>query len=406
MTTTDRRAFLLHATGALTGLSLLPDALPSAPRRLAAPLSLGLIGAGRQGRAILAELAQLPDVTVRAVCDTSPARLRAALDRAPGAEGTGDYRAVLSRTDLQGVLVATPTHLHRAIVLEAIQAGRHVYCEAPVAHTAEDANALAAAAQGARTVVATGFHARANPVYRRAASFVGSDTLREPVSAYAQSNRKTTWRFPASEPGTDRAVNWRLDPEVSVGLAGELGAHQFDVMAWLLGGPPARITGRGAIRLHQDGRTPFDTVSAELVWANGVALQWSATLASSFGGQYEVLHCVNAAIKLAGGHAWLFKEIDSPTQGWEVYATRQQFFNDEGIVLVADATKLAAQGRLKEGGGLPQTPLHYALADFCTAATEGRAPACGMADGARATVLGILTNQAITSGGVVEVPAL
>ncbi len=405
MSGSDRRSFLLQTAGALTGLSLLPDVLPAVPARLAAPLSLGLIGAGRQGRAILGELAQLPDVTIAAVCDTSPARLRIAQERAPAAAAFAEYRELLARNDVQGVLVATPTHLHRAIVADAVQAGKHVYCEAPIAHTVDDTRALAALAAGARTTVAAGFQARANPVYRRAASFLGSDTLRDPVSLYAQANQKTSWRFPAPDPGTGRAANWRLDPAVSTGLAGELGSHQFDVAAWFLDGLPERITGRGAIRLHADGRTVFDTVQAELVWPGGVSLQWNATLAGSFGGQYEVLHFQNAAMKLAWTHAWLFKEVDSPTQGWEVYATRQQFFNDEGIVLVADATKLAAQGRLKEGAGLPQTPLHYALADFCAAAVEGKPPACDMAAAARATILGILANQAITTGAPVTVPA-
>lgn len=391
-----RRSFLRATTGALAGIAILPEERILAPRR-AAPRRIGLIGAGRQGRAIIAELLQIPEATVAVVCDTSPARLRTALERTPGAEAVADYRAVLGRPDLDAVIVATPTHLHRPIVLDAIEAGKHVYCEAPVAHTVEDARALAAAALGAKTVVAAGFQGRANPVYRRAAGFLGSDTLRDPVSMVAQSNRKTSWRFPASEPGTDRAVNWRLDPEVSLGLAGEAGAQQFDVAAWFLGGTPARVSGRGAVRLHQDGRTIFDTVSAELVWPSGIAMQWSATLASSYGGQFEVLHCVNAAIRTAWTHAWLFKEVDSPTQGWEVYATRQQFFNEEGIVLVADATKLAAQGRLKQGSMLPNTPLWYALADFLAATSEGKPPACSMADGARATILGIRTNQAILS---------
>jgi predicted dehydrogenase len=261
---------------------------------------------------------------------------------------------------------------------------------------------MADGSAGSKTAVAAGFLGRSNPLYRRAASFLGSDTLRDPVSVVAQSNRKTSWRFPANEAGTDRVVNWRLDPDVSLGLAGEIGAQQFDVASWFLGGAPARVTGRGAIRLHNDGRTVFDTVSAELVWANGVAMQWSATLASSYGGQFEVFHHVNAAMRLASTQAWLFKEVDSPQQGWEVYATRQQFFNDEGIVLVADATKLAAQGRLKQGAMLAESPLYYALADWLTAATEGRAPACPMADGVKATIIGIRTNEAIVSGKTVE----
>jgi predicted dehydrogenase len=218
-----------------------------------------------------------------------------------------------------------------------------------------------------------------------------------------QANRKTSWRFPASEAGTDRAVNWRLDPDVSLGLAGEIGAQQFDVATWLLGGPPVRASGRGTLRLHQDGRTVYDTVHAGLAWENGVTMQWSATLASSFGGQFETLHCVNAAIRLAWTHAWLFKEVDSPTQGWEVYATKQQFFNEEGIVLVADATKLAAQGRLRQGAMLAETPLYYALSDFLAAASEGRPPACTMVDGARSTILGIRTNEAIVRGATLTV---
>ncbi|HET9513524.1 MAG TPA: Gfo/Idh/MocA family oxidoreductase [Gemmatimonadales bacterium] len=402
---TDRRSFLLQTAGALTGIALLPEALPAEPLRLAAPVRLGLIGAGRQGRAIIGELQQIPDATLGVICDTNPARLRTAAERAPRVETAADHRAVLGRADIDAVIIATPTHLHRQIVTDAIQAGKHVYCETPLAHTIEDAQAMVQAAAGATKIVAAGLQPRANPVYLRAASFLGSDTLREPVSFLAQANLKTTWRFPASDPAMEQQVNWRLDPEVTTGLAGELGSHQFAVAAWFLGKLPARITGRGSIRLHQDGRTIADTVAAEMVWPDGVTLQWSATLASSFAGQYEVLHAVNASIRLAGTHAWLFKEVDSPTQGWEVYATRQQFFRDEGIVLVADATKLAAQGRLKEGGGLPHTPLYYALADFLTAAAEGKRPACSLADAFPGTASGILAHQAIVSGEPVTVPS-
>jgi predicted dehydrogenase len=393
-----RRNFLRTTASALTGIAILPDPRTLVRPILGAPQRVGLIGVGRQGRTIIGELQKIPEVTIGAVCDTSAARLRTAQERAPGAEGVADYRALLAKPDVGAVVVATPTHLHKQIVLDAIQAGKHVYCEAPVAHTVEDARAMAAATEGAKVAVAAGFQGHSNPIYRRAASFLGSDTLRDPVSVVAHSNRKTSWRFPASESGTDRAVNWRLDPDVSLGLAGEIGAQQFDVASWFLAGPPARVSGRGAIRLHNDGRTVFDTVSAELVWANGVAMQWSATLASSYGGQFEVFHHANAAIRLAWTHAWLFKEVDSPQQGWEVYATKQQFFNDEGIVLVADATKLAAQGRLKQGAMLAESPLYYALADWLSAASDGRTPACSMADGAKSSILGIRTNEAIVRG--------
>jgi predicted dehydrogenase len=402
---TDRRSFLLHAAGSLAGISLLPDLAVASPPRLGAPRRVAIIGAGRQGRAIVAELQKLPDVTIPVLCDTSPGRLKTSLERAPGAEGVADYRAVLARADIDAVVVATPTHLHRQVALDAIQAGKHLYLEAPIAHTLEDVRLIAAAAAAAKQVAYAGFQGRANPVYQRAFSFVGSDTLRGAVSLYAQSHRKTSWRFPAAEPGSEQAVNWRLDPAVSLGLAGELGAQQFDVALRYLGRLPTRISGHGTVRLHLDGRKVPDTALATLYWEDGVALQWQATLASSFGGQFEVLHAENAAIKTAWTHAWLFKEVDAPTQGWEVYATRQQIGNDEGIVLLADATKLDAQVERKRGEGLPYPSLYYALADFLACVDAGRKATVSIADAARATALGILTNQAIVTGTTVPVPS-
>jgi predicted dehydrogenase len=405
MSSSNRRTFLRQTAVSLAGISLLPDVLPAESVRLSAPTRIGLIGAGRQGRAMIAELQKIADAQVACVCDTSPSRLSSALERATGAEGHSDYRKILEKADVGVVIIATPTHLHKGIALDAIQAGKHVYLEAPIAHTIEDARAIAAAGAGTRAVIYAGFQGRANPVYQRAASLLGSDTTRDPVSLYAQYHRKTSWRFPPNEPGTEQTVNWRLDPAVSTGLAGEVGAQQFNVALWQLGKLPSRIVGHGTIRLHKDGRKVPDSVQAMLLWENGVAMQWQATLANSFGGQYEVIHCVNAAIKTAWSHAWLFKETDAPTQGWEVYATRQQQFNDEGLVLVADATKLSAQSALKKGAGLPYPPLYYALADFLTCVTQAKPATCTVGDGARATALGILVNQAVTSGEAVAVPA-
>lgn len=403
MSPSDRRRFLAQTAGALAGLSILSERLAAEPIRLREPLRVGLIGVGRQGRAIIAELQKLPDVTIAAVCDLSPSRLTLAGERAPGAELLSDWQTLVARDDIPALIIATPTHLHREIALTAIAAGRHVFLEAPIAHTVEDCLALAAAAEGARGVVQAGFQARSNPVYQRAQPLFRSE-LRDPVSIQAQYHQKTSWRFPAPDPGTARATNWRLDPAVSTGLAGEIGSHQFDVACWFRDQLPVRVSGRGGIRLHRDGREVADTIAVDLEWADGIVMRYDATLANSFGGQYEVFHGVNGAIKLAWSHGWLFKEVDAPTQGWEVYATRQQFFRDDGIILVADATKLAAQGRLKDGIGLPHPSLYYALADFLRSATEGTPTACTLRDGARASIVGILAHQAIATGTPVDIP--
>lgn len=400
----DRRAFITQTVGALTGLALMPHPADLLPRLAQGTLTkVGLVGTGRHGRAILTELQKISEVEVAALCDRSEARLALAQPRAQGAATFTDHRAMLdARPDITAVIVATPTHLHRTIVEDVMAAGRHVYCEAPLASTVEDCAAMAAAAAAAGTVCQAGFQGRSNPTYRRAQPLVRTE-LRDLISMAGQWHRKTSWRFPASGGDSDRQANWRLDPDVSVGLAGEVGAQQFDVAHWWRGSYPARIAGRGGVRFHRDGRTVADTIDLDLIWADDVVLRYSATLANSYGGQFEVVNGINGSIRLAWTHGWLFKEPDAPTQGWEVYATRQQIFSEEGIVLIANATQLAEQGQLQEGAGLPHPSLYYALMDFLKSVTEGAPVACSMAEGARASIVGILANQAVVTGREVVV---
>jgi predicted dehydrogenase len=403
----DRRTFIAQSVGALAAVALAPDLSFAVPRARSEPLRIALVGSGRHGRAILDELAKIAAVEVAAICDPVEARVRLGQERAAGAAAFAEHRALLdARPDIGAIVVATPTHLHRDIAIDALHAGRHVFCEAPLAATIDDCRAIADAAEAAAaagTLFQAGLYARSNPIYKRAWSLVRSDSVRDIVALHAQHNRKTSWRFPAPDRALERATNWRLDPDVSIGLAGELGTHQFDALSWFRGRPPRRITGSGTIRLHDDGRTIPDTIMLTLEWDDDVLLHYQATLASSYGGQFEVIHGTHAGIRLIGTHGWLFKEADSATQGWEVYAARQRFPGEEGIVLVADATQLAAQGRLAEGAGLQHPPLYYALVDFINSVTDGAPVACTAQDALQATTIGILANEAVKGRTTIDV---
>ncbi len=403
MTETDRRTFLLQA-GALTAAALVPGIAFAADVQLNAEISVAIIGMGRQGRSIAGELQKIKGVKVAAICDVDPGRLRSGARRVSGVATFETHSQLLDTAkDVSAVFIATPTHAHRTILEDAIAAGKHVYCEAPLASTVEDCKAITAAARGASTVCAAGLLARSNPVYKLARTFFRSDSVRDLIAMRAQSNDKTTWRNPSSDPAREKALNWRLDPALSTGLAGELGTHQFDVIHYYRGVYPTSIQGQGSIRLHKDGRKVYDTVSAALTFEDKSVLQYAATLGNSYEGTHEAFYGSNAAIKLAWTHGWMFKEADAPTQGWEVYANRQQFHNEEGITLIADATQLASQGKLKSGVGLPNPPLYYGLGDFLKSVTENTPVATTMQEGARATIIGILVDQAIRLGETVTI---
>ena len=399
----DRRAFLTHTMGALAGFAVLPAAHDLWPSLQATRVRVALVGAGRQGRAILTELQKIKEVEVAGVCDVVSSRLDAAKSRASSAQTFSDHRAMLDALkDVPAVIVATPTHRHRAIVADAIAAGRHVFCEAPLASTVDDCKAMVTLAQDAKTVCHAGFQGRSNPTYRRAQSLARPE-LRDVVSLFGQWHRKTSWRTPAAIGEGDADANWRLNPEVTTGLAGEVGAQQFDVAHWMRGKYPVRVSGRGAIRLHKDGRTVADSIDVDLMWDDDVTMRYQATLANSHGGQFELIHGVNGSMRLAWTHAWMFKEADAPTQGWEVYATRQRVIDQEGIVLIANATQLAEQGQLQEGVGLPHPSLYYALMDFLKSVTTGAPVACSFQEGARASIVSIHAHQAIISGKTIDI---
>ncbi|MFT7667913.1 MAG: putative dehydrogenase [Planctomycetota bacterium] len=404
MTHTDRRHFMAQSLGALATVALTPSLAELSPMRgSSATLVVGMIGVGRQGRAILQELQQIEGVEIAAVCDVDPGRLKRAVRRIRGLRGYETHQEMLEKEKtLQAIIVATPTHLHLEPALAALEAKLHVYCEAPLASTVEDSAALASAARKSERVFACGLLARSNPIYKLARSFFRSGSLRDLVSLRAQDFQKTTWRSAAPDPAREKALNWRLDSTVSLGLAGELGIHQFDAYQWFMRKYPVSVRGSGSVRIHKDGRDVADTVACDLAFDDGLRLSWQSTLGNSYDGRYEIYSGAMASFKLAWTAGWMFKEADAPTQGWEVYANRQTFHNDEGITLIADATKLAAQGKLEDGVGLPNPPVHYALANFVEACTDGAEINCSAEEGHRSTVVAVLASRAVTSGE--EVP--
>ncbi|NOG52900.1 MAG: Gfo/Idh/MocA family oxidoreductase [Planctomycetes bacterium] len=402
----SRREFLHTAGGTMAAIALWPGAeLARAALRVTEPFTVGLIGVGKQGRAILSELQKIEHVNIKAVCDVDESRLRGGLRRVQGAEGFADYREMLDTvSDLKAVFVATPTHMHREPAVHALRSGKHVYCEAPLASTIKDCREIAMAARDAGTsVFQTGMLGRTDPVYTLANTFVRAGDIRDIIGMRAQWHKKTSWRIQGPDAASEKARNWRLDPAVSIGLAGEVGTQQFDVIHWFARQYPVSVRGSGGVMLHKDGREIPDTIVCDFTFADGTSFHYDASLANSYEGEYEQLYGTNGTVKLAWRHGWLFKEADAPTMGWEVYANRQQFHNEEGITLIADATQLAAQGRLKDGVGLQQPPLFYGIEEFLRSAINGSPVQCSASEGLRAAVVGILANQAVMTNSEVAI---
>jgi predicted dehydrogenase len=248
-----------------------------------------------------------------------------------------------------------------------LKAGKHVYCEAPLASTIDDARSIAAAAKGAKQVVfQSGLQLRADPQRYFLVPFIRSGAIGTSLSARAQFHKKQSWRATSPKPEREKELNWRLSKETSAGLVGELGSHAIDQAAWFLNAQPVAVTGFGTIALWKDGRDVPDTVQAVLEYPGGITLTYDATLANSFDGDYAMFYGTDAAVMLRENKAWLFKEVDSPLLGWEVYASKETFYKETGIVLKANASKSVPANAAAQAQESPfsNTPLFYALQIF------------------------------------------
>jgi len=372
----NRRGFIKGGSVASL-MTMMGGVLLSAPRAQGAdaaapkkpsnpPVKCGVIGCGPHGRDIMQQLARLGNAPVISVADINEGAANRGKREAPEAQTYSDYKQLLANKDVKAVFIATPTHTHKEIVLEALKAGKQVWCEAPLAHTVDDARDIAKAAQkNPKSYFQAGLQHRSDPELINIQNFISAGAMGRTVKARSEFNKKQSWRRGAADAEREKQLNWRLDKDLSVGLIGELGIHPIDQAIWFMKRRPIAVTGFGSLVHWTDGRTIPDTVLAVFEFPDGVRMTYDATLANSFDAQVDRFHGSDATIMLRDRKAWMFRESDSPLLGWEVYARKESFYKESGIVLASNATKLVAQGETGQSSPLLEfSSLYYALEAF------------------------------------------
>ena len=420
-------ATLLTMMGGVRLFAQTNAAAPAETKPAGPKIKIAVIGLGAWGREIVNTLALIPQAEIAAICDTYAVSLRRAAANAPVAAQVADYKTILDNKDIHAVVIATPTHQHKDLVLAAIQSGKHVYCEAPLAHTVEDARAIALAAKAARHLIfQPGLQLHSDPQRNLLLTTFRSGGLGQPVMARAQWHKKTNWRAVSPNPEHEKALNWRLYKATSPGLLGEIGVHAIDQAAWYLNQRPLAVTGFGAIMFWKDDdRDVPDTVQAVLEFPGGLNMMYDATLANSFDAEYEMYYGSDSAVMLRQSDVWLFKEVDAGMMGWEVYYPKETFGKETGIVLKVGASKSTPAGAAPaQSAQVTETPLSYALTTFVRnsgdfiAAREDflksigddpeelaeylatkvlKRPAAGYLEGLQATVTALKANEAVLS---------
>ena len=307
-----RRSFLKTTLLAGSAPLILPSGIWAADTAPSKQFTLGFIGVGKQGRGLLGAMLPRKDVRVIAVCDVDATRRNHSknlVEEAYGADKTSgaykgcddynDFRDLLTRQDIDAVVIATPDHWHALIAIAAAKVGKDIYCEKPMAHTFREGRRMVEVVRQHKIIFQVGSMQRSMGEFRAACELIRNGVIGKvgQVDVAVNGGPPKFCDLPEEtvEPGLDwnfwlgpapvRAYNselcprglantypnWRHYREYGGGKVADWGAHHFDIIQWAFGcdegGPveffpttdPAAQSGvswryaNGAVVTHQAG---------------------------------------------------------------------------------------------------------------------------------------------------------
>ena len=242
-------------------------------------IQLAVIGAGGMGMADVETALSIPGVRLVAVADCFDGRLATARENyGQDLFATRDYREVLARDDVDAVICATPDHWHNRISVDALTAGKSVYCEKPMVHSI---------AQGADVVKAQNESGKTFQVGSQGMSSLGNEKAKELLAAgeigelnyaegfWARNDPIGAWQYAIPENATEETIDWEMflgdaprkpyDPlrifrwrnyrDYGTGVSGDLFVHLFSSLHFITSSVgPRKIMAQGGLRYWKDGR--------------------------------------------------------------------------------------------------------------------------------------------------------
>jgi predicted dehydrogenase len=290
--TYSRRKFLgisaaaAGASLATKAILLTPEPLLASPPAVPASdrLRFGMIGIGMQGSGLLTESITLPGVECAAACDLYDGRHTLAKEIVrPDLPVTRRYQELLADKNIDCIVAAVPDHWHKQVVVDAVSAGKDIYCEKPMSHSAADGVAMVEAAKKTGRIVQIGSQRVSSLVCKKAKEMVAQGTLGDlmMVEGWLGRNDPTgAWEYPPPTDLSPQTVDWDtwqgnvpkrpFDPyifarwrcwkEYGTGVAGDLLVHLVSGMMFILNinEAPQQAMSMGGILRFKDGRNMPD----------------------------------------------------------------------------------------------------------------------------------------------------
>jgi predicted dehydrogenase len=288
------------------------------------------------------------------MCDVEESRLQAAAEHFPQADRTGDYARVLARHDVDAVILATPAGLHAQHVTQAIDAGKHVFVEKPMALSVAEGRRLVEHAKAAGRTLMVGHTFLYNDAVRTLKQLLESGDLGRVYCVLAE-------RMSLGKIREDVNAMWNLAP------------HDFSILLHLFGAMPRRVWAKGGIFLP--GSTLHDVVIATLEFPGGAL----ANVLSSWLNPLKIRR-----MTVVGDKKMVFYDDASPDEKIQIYdksVDSEPYYDPSGSF-----EKFRRQIRSGEKS-VPsfefREPLGVEIAHFVECLREGRVPLTDGEEGLR-----------------------
>ncbi|WP_026969834.1 Gfo/Idh/MocA family oxidoreductase [Algoriphagus terrigena] len=252
---------------------------------------IGLIGGGIIGHYDTDAALTIDGVELVAVCDLYTGRLEYAREKyGKDIFTTRDYREVLARPDIDAVLVCTPDHWHQRIAIDAMKAGKHVYCEKPMVQRIEDGQAIIDTQKSTGKVLQVGSQRASSVAVLEAKKVLQSGVIGDLTFVSAYCDRSTAmgaWDYSIPTDASPETVDfdsflgyapkipfdatrffrWRNYSDYGTGAAGDLIVHLLTTVHTLTDSKgPNKIFSAGDLKYWKDGRDAYDVINALMTY--------------------------------------------------------------------------------------------------------------------------------------------
>ncbi len=281
----SRRRFLGSAAAVAGTLSQVQGAAQSSGKSANDKIQVALIGAGQMGTGDASSALSVGGTQIVAVADVYQGRLERAKERWGNQLFTSrDYREVLARKDVDAVIIGTPDHWHAQISIDAMNAGKDVYCEKPMVQRVEDGKAVIDAQNKNKRIFQVGSQRVSSIVYQKAKDLINAGAIGEVNLIEAWWDRNSAigaWQYSIPHDASPETVDWdtflgkapkrsfepirlfrwRNYQDYGTGVCGDLFVHLFSGMHYILDTTgPNRIFATGGLRFWNDGRDVPDVM--------------------------------------------------------------------------------------------------------------------------------------------------